>query len=180
MTTATAYLGLGSNLGDRLAMLRAAVAALESQSAVNLDVPIDAASIYESASMGGPTGQPDFFNTVLRVRTTLTPFELLDLVLGIESALGRVRGPHWGSRLIDIDLLLFGEAIVNHPRLVVPHPRMHERGFVMEPLRELAPGAVYPVLGMTIDELAARIGVLDCDIPMRRVMGPEWCAPANV
>jgi len=175
--TTIAYLGLGSNLGDRLSALRGAVAALESHSGIALDARSDVSSVYESAAFCGPSGQPDYLNSVLRIRTTLTPLGLLDAILTVESALGRVRPERWGPRVIDIDLLLFGALTIDDPRLVVPHPRMHERRFVLEPLREIAPNWIHPVLRVTIDELAKGLESPDDTADLRRIVGPEWCAP---
>lgn len=137
----TAYLGLGSNVGDRAANLRAAVGALES---AGVEV-LARASLYETAPQGEVTDQPDFLNSVVRVRTTLAPLELLDLAKQIERELGReTGGPRHGPRPIDVDVLLVGDETLQHERLTLPHPEIASRRFVLEPLLELDPGLVLP------------------------------------
>ncbi len=132
-TTVRAFLGLGSNLGDRLGALRAAVDLLAAVPGVRV---VRSSRVYETEPVGPP--QPDYLNAVLEVETVLSPRELLDACLGVERRLGRVRGKRWGPRTIDVDVLTFGDLEVDEPGLQVPHPRMHERGFVLAPLLELA------------------------------------------
>jgi 2-amino-4-hydroxy-6-hydroxymethyldihydropteridine diphosphokinase len=146
-----AYLGLGSNLGDRSENLRRAVALLGARDGVAV---VRTSSVYETAPVG--PSQPDFLNAVAEVDTTLSPRDLLEACLGVEEEMGRVRRERWGPRVIDVDLLLYGDERVDEPDLVVPHPRMHERAFVLVPLAELAPDVVLPD-GRTIGE-AARAG----------------------
>jgi 2-amino-4-hydroxy-6-hydroxymethyldihydropteridine diphosphokinase len=132
-----AYLGLGSNLCDRRALLRQAIEALDWG-----DITVTHRSrVYETTPVGGPAGQPDFLNQVIAVDTALDARGLWERCSAVEAALGRSRDhePRWGPRTIDIDLLMFGDQIVLEPDLVVPHPRMHERGFVLIPLAEIAP-----------------------------------------
>lgn len=149
----TAYLGLGSNVGDRAANLRAAVGALES---AGVEV-LARASLYETAPQGEVTDQPDFLNSVVRVWTTLAPLELLDLVKRIERELGRdPGGPRHGPRPIDVDVLLVGDATLQHERLTLPHPEIASRRFVLEPLLELDPGLVLPG-GVRAATLAAAV-----------------------
>lgn len=143
------YLALGSNMGDRLANLRAAVAALRD---AGLDI-VDASSVYETTPVGGPEGQELYLNAVLAVKTDLGARDLVDMALQIEDALGRTRGEKNGPRVIDIDLLLAGSETSGEPRATVPHPRMHERLFVLTPLREIAREATHPALKKSIDEL---------------------------
>ena len=127
------YLGLGSNLGDRLATLQAALDGL----AANPGIQVDASSrVYETAPVGGPE-QPDYLNAVVRIHTTLTARELLARCQRVESDLGRVRDVRWGARTIDVDILTFGDWTIDEPDLQIPHPRMHERAFVLLPLLEL-------------------------------------------
>jgi 2-amino-4-hydroxy-6-hydroxymethyldihydropteridine diphosphokinase len=127
-----AFVGLGSNLGDRRARLREAVAGLPDVVAVS--------PLYETEPVGGPTGQPPYLNAVVELDTALSPRELLDVARALEDAAGRVRTERWGPRTLDVDVLLVGDLVVADPDLVVPHPRMWERRFVVEPLARLAPG----------------------------------------
>ena len=126
------YLGLGSNLGDRLATLQAAVDSLEAH-----DVRVLRSSrVYETEPVGGPP-QGDFLNAVIEVATDIEPLDLLGLCLSIETELGRERGERWGPRTCDIDILTYGDEEIDEPALTVPHPLMHERAFVLIPLLEL-------------------------------------------
>ena len=129
-----AYLGLGSNLGDRWGQLRAAVAALPDVVAVS--------PVYETDPVGGPAGQGPYLNLVVALETDRSPRELLDVAQGLEAAAGRVRKERYGPRTLDVDILLVGSLCVDEPDLVVPHPRMWERRFVLAPLADLATGSV--------------------------------------
>lgn len=140
-----AYVGLGANLGDREDTIRAAVAALPGVVAVSALRETDAV---------GLTDQPCFLNGVAALETELSPRELLDVLLAVERELGRERRERWGPRTIDLDLLVYGEETLDEPGLAVPHPRLHERRFALEPLAELAPGLVIPGLGRVTDLLA--------------------------
>jgi 2-amino-4-hydroxy-6-hydroxymethyldihydropteridine diphosphokinase len=126
-----AYLALGANLGDRLASLREAVTRLEERGARFLR----SSRVYETEPVGPP--QPDYLNAVIEVETDLSPRDLLAACLGVEEAMGRVRAERWGPRVIDLDILTLGEEEIDEPDLQIPHPRMHERAFVMIPLLEL-------------------------------------------
>jgi 2-amino-4-hydroxy-6-hydroxymethyldihydropteridine diphosphokinase len=134
-----AFLGLGSNLGDRLANLHEAIHRLERVDGIHL---LRASRVYETAPVGPP--QPEYLNAVVELETSLEPRPLLDACLGIETAMGRVRGERWGPRVIDIDLLTYGDDEIDEPGLTVPHPRMHERVFVLVPLLELEPDPLLP------------------------------------
>jgi 2-amino-4-hydroxy-6-hydroxymethyldihydropteridine diphosphokinase len=136
----TAFLGLGSNIGDRKANLARAVAMLAAHPQIEV---VDVSSIHETEPVGY-TKQPDFLNAVARVETTLRPRELLDVILAIEAEMGRERTIRWGPRVIDIDILLFDGEQVDEPGLQIPHPRMMERQFVLDPLAEIAPDLVLP------------------------------------
>jgi 2-amino-4-hydroxy-6-hydroxymethyldihydropteridine diphosphokinase len=136
----TAYLGLGSNLGDRLANLQDAVDLLVREPGLRVAA---SSRVWETAPVGGPP-QPDYLNAVLRIETDRSPSELLDACRRVESSLGRVRLERWGPRTIDVDLLLYDEATVDEPDLVVPHPRIAERAFVILPLLELEPDPALP------------------------------------
>lgn len=134
----TAYVALGSNLGDRRAHLDAALAALAALPGTRPDA---VSVIYETAPVG-PPGQQDYLNAVARLATTLAPLDLLDSLLAIEQSRGRIRAERWGPRTLDLDLLLHGDAVLAEPRLTLPHPRLHERAFVLAPLADLAPDLV--------------------------------------
>ena len=130
---AVAYLGLGANLGDRLANLQRAVDLLDEQRGIRV---IRSSRVYETDPVGGHE-QPDYLNAVLEVRTELPPRELLDACQRVEADLGRVRTERWGPRPIDVDILTYDDVAMDEEDLVIPHPRMHERGFVLVPLGEL-------------------------------------------
>jgi 2-amino-4-hydroxy-6-hydroxymethyldihydropteridine diphosphokinase len=150
-----AYVALGSNLGDRAGHLAHAVAALRSAAGVEVT---GLSSVYETDPVGGPR-QGRYLNAVLSLETTLAPELLLDLLLAIEAREGRVRaGVRDAPRALDLDLLLYGDRSIDVPGLRVPHPRLHERAFVLAPLAEIAPGCVHPLLGETAAELARRLG----------------------
>ncbi len=147
---ATAYLGLGSNLGDRLALLREARRAL----GLTQGLRVSASSpLYETEPVGGPPGQGLYLNAVLEVEADLPPRRLLETALALETRLGRRRETPGGARTLDIDLLLFGDDILEEPGLILPHPRLHLRRFVLAPLCDLAPHLPHPVLGRTLGEL---------------------------
>ncbi len=147
---AVAYVGLGSNLGDRRAMLDGAVAELGNTPGVRV---LRASSSHETDPVGPP--QPRYLNAVAEVETSLAPRALLDRLLAVETRFGRVRGERWGPRTIDLDLLLHGGLVIDEPGLSVPHPRMTERAFVLAPLCELVPEGRHPVLGRTFRQLLA-------------------------
>jgi 2-amino-4-hydroxy-6-hydroxymethyldihydropteridine diphosphokinase len=137
-----AFLGLGANLGDRLSNLQAAVDLLGAREGIRV---LRSSRVYETAPVGPP--QPDFLNAVLEVRTSLPPRGLLGACLEVEAALGRVRGERWGPRPIDVDVLAYGRERIVEEDLVVPHPRLAERAFVLVPLLEIAPDLELPGLG---------------------------------
>lgn len=142
------YLLLGSNLGDSKQYISDALIMIASKVG-RLDT---ASSLFQTESWGNPD-QPDFINQVICVHTDLEPSELLKTILMIESELGRERLEKWGSRTIDIDILLFDNQVINTPKLVIPHPRMHERRFTLEPLNEIASHIKHPILNKSIGEL---------------------------
>lgn len=145
------FLGLGSNLGDRTAGLQEAVRLLEARGFH----PAEHSSTWQTEPVGGPP-QGWFLNAVVAGETSLTPNELLAACLDTEREMGRIRGEKDGPRLIDVDILLFGGETRDGPGLVIPHPRLHERRFVLEPLHEIAPDLRHPVLGLTVTALRDR------------------------
>jgi 2-amino-4-hydroxy-6-hydroxymethyldihydropteridine diphosphokinase len=149
-----AYVGLGANLGDREGTIRAALAALDGRP----DVAVVAVSTLRETDPVGYVDQPRFLNGAAALETELSARELLDALLEVERELGRVRGqgPRYGPRPIDLDLLLHGDLVVDEPGLAVPHPRLHERGFALEPLAELEPALVVPGRG-AVKDLIARL-----------------------
>jgi 2-amino-4-hydroxy-6-hydroxymethyldihydropteridine diphosphokinase len=147
-----AYVALGSNLGDRAAHLRAAIAGLAATPGVERVV---ASAVYETQPVGPPQGR--YLNAVAALDTTLAPRALLARLAELERAAGRLRGERNAPRTLDLDLLLVGDACIDTPELVLPHPRLHERAFVLVPLAELAAEAVHPRLGLRIGELLARL-----------------------
>ena len=171
MTTAdpgrTVVLALGSNLGDRLANLQGGVDAMCARPGLS-DVEIS--PVYETAPVGGPV-QPDYLNAVLVAATTLSAQAVLERGQEAESALGRVRGQRWAPRTLDVDVIVYGTEVSDDPGLTLPHPRAHERAFVLAPWHDLDPGAVIPGQGRVADLLAAAgtAGVRLCpDARLRR------------
>ncbi len=144
-----AYIGLGSNLGDRAAALDAAIEAI----AATPGIAVTATSRVRDTEPVGVAGQPRFLNAVLEIETRLAPATLLARLLEIEAKLGRVRAERWGPRIIDLDLLLYGTRSIDSDRLTVPHPRLAERLFVLEPLAELCPNVRVPGTGRTVSQL---------------------------
>ena len=139
----TAFIGIGSNLGDRETHLRTALDRLAAEEGIE----VVAVSRLRETGPVGPVEQGPFLNGAVQVTTDLPPRELLARLLDVEERLGRVRGERFGPRTIDLDLLVYGDEIVDEPGLSVPHPRLHERRFALEPLAELAAGLVVPGRG---------------------------------
>jgi 2-amino-4-hydroxy-6-hydroxymethyldihydropteridine diphosphokinase len=147
-----AYLSLGSNIGDREANLREAIAELAGAGSV-----VAVSSFYETQPVD-VLNQPWFLNCVIALRTEKTATELLKFALSVEEDMGRLRFFEKGPRKIDIDVVLFGDRIVDEPGLTIPHPAMHKRKFVLAPLAEIAPAALHPRLGKTASELLSSLG----------------------
>lgn len=154
VATVTAIVGLGGNEGDAIAVLRAALVGLDLLPGTRL---LRASPLYRTPPWG-LTDQPDFVNAAAALETTLAPRELLDRLLAVERAFGRIRAPdgsdRWGPRRLDLDVLLYGESVIDVPGLRVPHPRLHERAFALVPLLDVAPDAVIPGIGPARDALA--------------------------
>lgn len=150
---ARVHLALGTNLGDRAAALDEAVRRIAALPSTQVLARSTAHETKALLPPDDPTPQPDYLNAVVLVETALAPRALFDAVKGIERAMGRVPATRWAPRVIDVDLVLWGERVVDEGDLVIPHPRMHERRFVLAPLAELSPDAVHPVLERTVSEL---------------------------
>jgi 2-amino-4-hydroxy-6-hydroxymethyldihydropteridine diphosphokinase len=149
-----AYVALGSNLGDREAHLAAAIAELRARPGVRVTA---VSKLYETAPVGPPPQGP-YLNAALRLSTQLAPRALLACLLAIEAARGRQRSAaRWSARTLDLDLLFYGDLILDEPGLCIPHPHLHERAFVLVPLCELAPRLLHPLLGKTVEELARNV-----------------------
>jgi 2-amino-4-hydroxy-6-hydroxymethyldihydropteridine diphosphokinase len=168
ITLHSAYVALGANLGDRAANIAAALDALGRTPSTRV---VRTSKLIENPAVGGPADSPSFLNGMAEVETTLSPRELLDRLLEIERSLGRERRQKWEPRPIDLDLILYEDQVIDTPELQLPHPLMHERRFVLEPLAELAPDLVHPISELTVremlrdldegDSFPARTGVID-------------------
>jgi 2-amino-4-hydroxy-6-hydroxymethyldihydropteridine diphosphokinase len=162
-----AALALGSNLGDRLALLRAGIRDLATTAGIEL---VAASSVFETDPVGGPE-QGAYLNAVVVVNTTLDPRALLERALEIEAGQGRVRVERWGPRTLDVDVLSVGEELSDDPYLTLPHPQAHERAFVLVPWAEIDPTYVLPGLGLTVVDLLAALPAEDLD-GVRHVLDP--------
>lgn len=147
----TAYIGLGSNIEPRKQRIMDAILVL-----ANVGHVIRVSSVYESSPVG-KSDQPAYLNAAVEIRTLLEPHALLDELKDLEGALGRTQRERWHEREIDFDILFYNNEIVNLDHLTIPHPELHKRKFVLEPMLDLAPSLVHPVLGKTIDTLAREL-----------------------
>lgn len=145
----TAFIGLGSNIGDRKKHLDDALEMLKKTEGISL---LKVSPVYETKPVGY-TQQPYFLNCVAEIQTVLPPYELLDICLDIENRLKRIRKIRWGPRTADLDILFYGNLVTDDEKLTIPHPRLHERGFVLIPMLDIAPDMYHPVFKTTIREL---------------------------
>ena len=167
---AETLIALGANLGERRANLRRGLALLAPEVAV-----LAVSALYESAPVG-VTDQPPFLNAALRGETALAPLALLEKVQAVERAVGRRPGRRWGPRPLDLDLLSYDELVLESDRLTLPHPRIRERGFVLQPLADLQPERTLPGWSETLREALAAVGAGE----LRRLAGPEWADRLSV
>ena len=165
-----ALIGLGSNLGDRKANLDRAITALSETPGVKFRT---VSRYHETLPVGGPMGQGAFLNAAAAVETTLAPEPLLDRLNAIELEAGRVRSARWGERTLDLDLLLFGDVVLETQRLQLPHPRLVVRRFVLAPLAEIAPDSIEPATGMTVAALLANLDRRPSYVALSRHRGDE-------
>ena len=149
MNRITAYIGIGSNLGDKISNCRYSIDRIGELPGCHV---VACSSLFKTEPEG-VTGQDWYVNCVVEATTTQRPDQILTGLLEIESSMGRIRKERWEARIIDLDLLLFGQEIIKSDNLVIPHPLMHKRRFVLEPLVQLAPDLVHPVLKITISQL---------------------------
>lgn len=159
--TTRCLIALGSNLGERLQNLRAGVAGIEDADGIDV---VAVSPLYETAPVGGPDDQGPYLNAALVADTTLDAADVLALLHRIEAGQERQRTVHWGPRTLDLDLLVHGDFISDTATLEVPHPRMHERRFVMVPVCDIAPDLVHPRLGRTMRDLLADLPVEPGDL----------------
>ena len=167
------YIGIGANLGDREKTLQKATGILNAKPKIAV---VAASAVYETAPIG-VTDQPYFLNAVLQVHTSLSARSLLNCLLAIERKFDRIRETRWGPRTLDLDILLYGDAIINQPGLQVPHPHLHERAFVLVPLCDLKPDLKHPVLGQSIQFLTESLNkgtsahALGMDFSVQKIEG---------
>ena len=147
----TVFIALGTNLGNRLANLQAAIQSMPPEVIVLAE-----SHIYETPPWGYKD-QPAFLNMVIKAETELEPEQLLQYLKELETELGREQSFHWGPRLIDLDILFYDDLVLDSPPLIIPHPRLHERAFVLVPLMELAPELIHPVFKKSVRELIAEV-----------------------
>ncbi|MFP4105303.1 MAG: 2-amino-4-hydroxy-6-hydroxymethyldihydropteridine diphosphokinase [Phycisphaerae bacterium] len=152
MDAVRAYIAIGGNLGDRYKTLRAAVDRLDESAGVRVR---RVSTFIETDPVGGPARQGRYLNAAAEIETTLSPEHLLETLQQIEAEMGRNRTtePRWGARTCDLDILLYDDRVVDEPGLTIPHPRMHQRLFVIEPLAEIAPHAIHPVLKQSVQQI---------------------------
>jgi len=146
------FIGIGANIGPVRENFAKALKSIEKRARV-----VSVSSLYESNPVG-PQDQPKFTNAVIKVETELAPFELLDRLKEIEREIGRKKTKRWGPRVIDLDIIFYGDLVINTDSLVIPHPRAHERRFVLEPLLEIEPTAWHPAKDMAVKDICSGLG----------------------
>ena len=152
------FLGFGANLGNPLAQFHQARAQLAKHQQIKV---ISSSPIYQAPAIGGPENQPDFLNAVIEIHVTMSAHNLLHFCHQLENFAGRTRKVHWGPRLLDIDLLFFSDQLIQTPELKVPHPRLHQRHFVLLPLSNLDPNLDHPLLKCSVAELLEQLPSTD-------------------
>ena len=167
-TSTECLIALGSNLGDRLENLRVGIEELSSIDGLHI---VDVSKLYETAPVGGPDQQGPYLNAALTAATTIGAAELLAQLHRVEAIRERERTIHWGPRTLDLDLLIYGDLVSDDPALEVPHPRQHQRRFVLVPVWDVAPDLVHPVLGRTMADLLADLPVETGDLTP---IGNDW------
>lgn len=158
------FIGLGGNLGEPLARFLEVRQAFDEHRQITV---VASSSLYRTAPVGGPVGQPDYLNAVLELATKLAPLDLLDFCRELELRGGRQREVRWGARTIDVDLLFVDHFVCSTPQLTLPHPRLHERSFVLQPLSDLAADFFHPLLGRTVSELLTSLPGATGDIQIQ-------------
>jgi 2-amino-4-hydroxy-6-hydroxymethyldihydropteridine diphosphokinase len=166
---ARAYIAIGGNIGDVPDTLSHAVRALDKAHGVRVRA---VSPLFETEPVGGPEGQPAFLNGAIELETTLSPGELLSVLMGVEKGLGRVREVADGPRTVDLDILLMDDSVVEEEGLSIPHPRMHQRSFVLVPLAAIAPEALHPVLKKTVSRLLFELGPIEGVRPFGKSFDP--------
>jgi len=156
------YIGVGSNLGDKVGNCRRAIEAIVSDGRNRI---VECSPLYRTEPVG-IKDQDWFVNGVLAMETSMEPGELLDFLLAAEKTMGRVRRERWGPRVIDLDILIWGHEVIKGEGLQIPHPRLHERRFVLAPLRDIAPDLVHPLLGKTISQILAELPAEEKVLPL--------------
>lgn len=162
------YLGLGSNVGNRAGNLRMALRYLSPLARIE-----DVSSLYETAPLGTEGQQPSFYNAVCRIASGLEPYGLLRFLKHIEFEIGRRPGPRWGPRPIDLDILLYGDRVLEREDLVIPHPLLAERAFVLVPLAEISPDLVHPLLGESAAEMLSALSERAL-AGVKKIEPPSW------
>jgi 2-amino-4-hydroxy-6-hydroxymethyldihydropteridine diphosphokinase len=150
-----AYIALGSNIEPRGKYIQRALNLMTEHPHIEV---LAVSSVYETEPEGGPEGQPLYLNAAAKIKTILSPIDLLNALQGIEKELGRKREVFWDARTIDLDILLYGQDIISTDRLIIPHPLMHERRFVLQPLAQIAPDVMHPILQMSARTILESMG----------------------